>query len=132
MAVSARDIKALLPLVEKAQLVYLLTRYPKKRVLDDPVDVGRLEQGLAEMRAAARDLSPRIREDHAVVRWDELAQKPDTPDLAWRVAKRVAPTIIRELVPLLEGVPEAAFFLRPEPAARTATAKRTTRSRRAR
>jgi hypothetical protein len=113
--VSARDKKSLLTLLEKAQLVYLLTRYPKKQVLDDPLDVERLETGLADMRAAAKELSAKIRDEHALVQWDELAKKPDTPDLAWRVAKRVAPTVIRELVPLLEGVPEAAFFLRPEP-----------------
>jgi hypothetical protein len=45
--------------------------------------------------------------------WDELADKPDTPELTWRRAKRIAPTAIRELMPLLEGEPEAAFFLRP-------------------
>ena len=39
MAVSARDKKALLTLLEQAQLVYLLTRLPKKQVLDDPNDV---------------------------------------------------------------------------------------------
>jgi hypothetical protein len=115
MPLSARDKTALLALLEKAQLVYLLTRYPKKQVLDDPLDVERLKTGLADMRAAAKELSAKIRDEHALVQWDELAKKPDTPDLAWRVAKRVAPTVIRELVPLLEGVPEAAFFLRPEP-----------------
>jgi hypothetical protein len=115
MPLSARDKTALLALIEKAQLVYLLSRYPKKQVLDDPLDVERLETGLADMRAAAKELSAKIRDEHALVQWHELAKKPDTPDLAWRVAKRVAPTVIRELVPLLEGVPEAAFFLRPEP-----------------
>ena len=44
MALSVRDKKALLALVEKAQLVYLLTRYPKKQVLDDPTDVEKLER----------------------------------------------------------------------------------------
>jgi hypothetical protein len=124
MASSPRDTKALLALVEKAQLVYLLTRYPKKQVLDDPLDVERLETGLADMRAAAKDLPAKIREDHALVQWDELAKKPDTPELAWRMAKRIAPTVIRELVPLLEGVPEAAFFLRPEPGPNKKTTKR--------
>jgi len=57
MAVSARDKKSLLTLLEQAQLVYLLTRLPKKQVLDDPRDVARLEDGLAGMREAARDLS---------------------------------------------------------------------------
>lgn len=120
MALSARDTKALLALVEKAQLVYLLTRYPKAQVQGDPADALRLESGLADMRAAAKELSARLREAHAAVPWDELAKKPDTSDLAWRRAKRIAPTVVREMVPLLAGVPEAAFFLQPEP-----TAKRT-------
>jgi hypothetical protein len=114
VAASARDTKALLALIEKAQLLYLLTRYPRKQVLDDPADVGRLMTGLADMRAAAKELSSKIREDHPLIQWDELAKKPDTPELAWRVAKRIAPTVVRELVPLVAGVPEAAFFLRPE------------------
>ena len=115
MALSARDAKAVLALVEKAQLVYLLTRYPKAQVLDDPTDVERLETGLADLRAAAKDLSSGLRDAHAAIPWDELAKKPDTPDLAWRRAKRIAPTLVREMVPLLAGVPEAAFFLQPEP-----------------
>ncbi len=123
MALSARDRTALLALLEKTQLVYLLTRYPKAQVLDDAADVERLETGLADMRAAAKDLSASLREAHPVIPWDELAKKPDTPDLAWRRAKRIAPTLIREMVPLLAGVPEAAFFLQPEPATKKATKK---------
>jgi len=129
VAVSARDKKALLVLLEKAQLVYLLTRYPKKQVLDDPGDVERLEQGLADMRAAARDLSAGLREAHGAVAWDELAEKPDTTGLAWRRAKRVAPEVLRELGPLLRGEPEAAFLLQPEAPpkkARSKTARRRT------
>jgi len=114
MAVSARDKKTLLTFVEQAQLVYLLTRYPKKRVLDDVEDVKRLEGGLDGMRQAAKSLPASIKTAHAMIPWDELAEKPDTPDLAWRRAKRVAPTAIRELMPLLEDEPEAAFFLTPE------------------
>jgi hypothetical protein len=120
MATAARDKKQLLPLAEQAQLVYLLSRYPKRQVLDDAADVARLEDGLAGMRAAAKALSSAFREEHPAVPWDELAKKPDTPDLAWRKAKRLAPTVLREVVPALEGVPEAAFFLRPEAAAKPA------------
>ena len=123
MPLTARDKKALLALLEKAQLVYLLTRYPKKQVLDDAGDVEKLENGLADMRTAAKDLSAKIRDDHALIRWDELDKKPESADLAWRVAKRVTPTVIRELMPLLEGEPEAAFFLRPETSGRKATAR---------
>ena len=113
MAVSARDKKALLTLLEQAQLVYLLTRLPKKQVLDDANDVARLEAALAAMRAAARDLSATLREKYTAVQWDELAAKPDSPDLLWRRAKRVGPQILRELRPLLAGEPEAAFMLDP-------------------
>lgn len=114
MSVSARDKKALLALVEQAQLVYLLTRYPKKQVLDDETDVKRLDDGLAAMRKAAADISAALKERTAAVQWDELSKKPDTADLAWRKGKRLAPQALRELMPLLEGEPEAAFFLRPE------------------
>ena len=113
MAVSARDKKTLLTLLEQAQLVYLLTRLPKKQVLDDPKDVARLEESLAAMRAAARDLSASLRETHTGVQWDELAAKPDSPDLLWRRAKRLGPQVLRQLRPLLAGEPEAAFMLDP-------------------
>jgi hypothetical protein len=113
MAISSRDKKALLPLLEQAQLVYLLTRLPKKQVLDDPKDVTRLEDALSAMRSAARDLSASLRESHTGVQWDELAAKPDSPDLLWRRGKRVGPQVLRELRPLLEGEPEAAFMLDP-------------------
>jgi hypothetical protein len=65
------------------------------------------------MRAAARDLSAALREKHTAVQWDELAAKPDSPDLLWRRAKRVGPQVLRELRPLLEGEPEVAFMLDP-------------------
>ncbi|HEX9505223.1 MAG TPA: hypothetical protein VGA62_04370 [Acidimicrobiia bacterium] len=113
MAVSARDKHALLTLLEQAQFVYLLTRLPKKQVLDDPKDVTRLEAGLAAKRAAARDLSAALRDRYTGVQWDELAAKPDSPELLWRRAKHLGPQVLRELRPLLEGEPEAAFMLDP-------------------
>jgi hypothetical protein len=129
MAVSARDKKALLALLEQAQLVYLLTRLPKKQVLDDPKDVTRLEEALAAMRAAARDLSASLRERHTAVQWDELAAKPDSPDLLWRRAKRVGPQVLRQLRPLLAGEPEAAFMLDPAAEVKTPTPKATPKKR---
>ena len=113
MAVSARDKKTLLTLLEQAQLVYLLTRLPKKQVLDDPKDITRLDESLAAMRAAADDLSASLRDTHTGVQWDELAAKPDSPDLLWRRAKRLGPQVLRQLRPLLAGEPEAAFMLDP-------------------
>jgi hypothetical protein len=128
MAISARDKKALLTLLEQAQLVFLLTRYPKKQVLDDSADVQRLEDGLAGMRAAADDLSSSLRKEHSGVQWDELAAKPATPDLLWRRAKRVSPQVLRELRPLLAGEPEAAFML--DASAETSRKKKETPARR--
>lgn len=124
MAVSARDKKALLALLEQAQLVYLLTRLPKKQVLDDPKDVARLEEGLAGMRAAAGDLSASLRDTHTAVQWDELEQKPDSTDLLWRRAKRVGPQVLRVLRPLLAGEPEAAFMLDPTAESQTKNARK--------
>ena len=124
MALSSRDKKALLALIEHAQPVFLLTRYPKKQVLDDKADVKRLSEGLGGMRTAAKALSSALKESHAMIPWDELAQEPDSDDLLWRRAKRIAPTVIRELTPLLEGEPEAAFFLRPEEPQKRSVAKR--------
>ena len=117
MPVSARDKKTLLTLLEKAQLVYLLTRLPKKQVLDDPKDVARLEEALDGMRTAAGDLSASLRDTHTAVQWDELALKPDSADLLWRRSKRVGPQVLRVMRPLLAGEPEAAFML--DPAAET-------------
>jgi hypothetical protein len=126
MPLAGRDKKALLALIEHAQPVYLLTRYPKKQVLDDPADVKRLQDGLAGMRGAAKALPAALKERHAMIPWDELAQAPDSEDLLWRRAKRIAPTVIRELTPLLEGEPEAAFFLRPEEPKKRAVASKAT------
>src|SRR5688572_399534 len=122
MAVSARDKKTLLTLLEQAQLVYLLTRLPKKQVLDDPKDVARLDEGLAGMREAARDLSASLRDTHTAVQWDELAAKPDSPDLLWRRAKRVGPQVLRVMRPLLAGEPETAFMLDPTAESKTKSA----------
>ena len=124
MPLAGRDKKALLALIEHAQPVYLLTRYPKKQVLDDAGDVKRLSDGLEGMRAAAKALPAALKVRHAMIPWDELAQTPDSDDLLWRRAKRIAPTVIRELTPLLEGEPEAAFFLRPEEPKKKSAAKK--------
>jgi hypothetical protein len=133
VTLSARDKKTLLTLLEQAQLVYLLSRYPRKQVLDDPKDVERLESALARMRAAAKELSASLREKYTGVQWDELAAKPDGPDLLWRRAKRLGPQVLRELRPLLAGEPEAAFMLDPAAQAPTkkAAAKKTAKQRRA-
>ena len=79
MTVSARDKKSLLMLLEQAQLVYLLTRLPKKQVLDDPRDVARLEEGLAGMREAARDLSASLRQTTPPFSGTSLQRSPTAP-----------------------------------------------------
>jgi hypothetical protein len=117
VARQAGEKKALLTLLEQAQLVYLMTRFPKKQVLGNPADVDRLETGMTKMRAAAKDLSASVRAKQSGVQWDELLATSDSPDLSWRRAKRVAPQVLGELRPLLDGEPELAFILDPAAAA---------------
>ena len=117
MARPPGEKKALLTLLEQAQLVYLLTRFPKKQVLSNPADTERLETGMTKMRAAAKDLSPSLRAKQTGVQWDELLAASDSPDLSWRRAKRVGPQVLREMRPLLDGEPELAFILDPAAAA---------------
>lgn len=135
VTLSARDKKALLTLLEQAQLVYLLSRYPRKQVLDDRKDVQLLESGSAGMRAVAKELSASVRVKNTGVQWDELAAKPDSPELLWRRAKRLGPQVLRELRPLLAGEPEAAFMLDPTaqaPAKTTPAKKKTAATKKAR
>jgi hypothetical protein len=113
----AGEKKVLLALLEQAQLVYLITRFPKKQVLGNPADAERLDTGMTKMRAAAKELSPSLRAKQSGVQWDELLATSDSPDLAWRRAKRVGPQVLRELRPLLDGEPELAFILDPTAAA---------------
>jgi hypothetical protein len=47
---SARDRAAALAMLENAQFVYALGRYPKKQILDDPIDVKTLRERIAAMR----------------------------------------------------------------------------------
>jgi hypothetical protein len=117
VARQAGEKKALLTLLEQAQLVYLTTRFPKKQVLGNPADVERLETGMTKMRAAAKELSASLRAKQTGVQWDELLAPSDSPDLSWRRAKRVGPQVLRELRPLLAGEPELAFILDPAAAA---------------
>ena len=119
MARHPGEKKALLTLLEQAQLVYLVTRFPKKQVLGNPADVERLETGMTNMRAAAKELSASLRAKQTGVQWDELLATSDTPDLSWRRAKRVGPQVLREMRPLLDGEPELAFILDPTAAAPT-------------
>ena len=57
MALTARDRAATLAILENAQWVYALGRYPKKQVLDDAVDVRMLRERVEAMRNAAGQLS---------------------------------------------------------------------------
>ena len=121
---TSRDRAATLALLENAQWVYALGRYPKKQVLDDAVDVKMLRDRISAMRKAAQDLSPAQRK-RVDVPWARLEEDPDeTPDMLWTVAKKVTPKLIAELWPLVSDTPEAAFLISPEPKKKTATNKK--------
>jgi hypothetical protein len=111
---TARDRAATIAILENAQWVYALSRYPKKQVLDDEIDVKMLRDRVAAMRKAAQDLSPAQRRKIDIP-WGRLEEDPDeTPEMLWTVAKKVTPKVLAELRPLVSDTPEAAFLISPE------------------
>ncbi|MDQ2914517.1 MAG: hypothetical protein M3T56_14855 [Chloroflexota bacterium] len=113
--VTSRDRAAAVAVLENAQWVYALGRYPKKQVLDDEVDVKMLRDRISAMRKASHDLSPALRKSLDVP-WARLEEDPDeTTDMLWTVAKKVVPKVISELRPLVSDTPEAAFLISPKP-----------------
>ena len=120
---TARDRAATLAILENAQWVYALGRYPKKQVLDDPSDVKMLRARLEATRKAARELSA-AQKRKLDVPWDTLeAEAGETPDALWTMVKKVTPKLIAELRPLVSDRPEAAFLISPE-AKKKASAKK--------
>jgi hypothetical protein len=123
-SLTARDRAATLAVLENAQWVYALGRYPKKQVLDDEIDVKMLRDRIGAMRKAAQDLSPALRKK-VDLPWARLEDDPDeTPDMLWTVAKKVTPKVLAELRPLVSDTPEAAFLINPE-TKKTAAKKKT-------
>ncbi len=111
---TSRDRAATLAILENAQWVYALSRYPKKQVLDDEIDVKMLRDRIGAMRKAATELSV-AQKKKVDVPWGRLEEDPDeTPDMLWTVAKKVTPKVLSELRPLVSDTPEAAFLISPE------------------
>ena len=124
-ALTARDRAAALSMLENAQWVYALGRYPRKQVLDDPVDVRMLRERVGAMRKAASELSA-AQKKKIDIPWTRLEDDPDeTPEMLWTVAKKVTPKLIAEMRPLVSDTPEAAFLIQPE--AKKSAAKKTKR-----
>ncbi len=112
---TARDRAATLAVLENAQWVYALGRYPKKQVLGDEMDMKMLRDRIGAMRKAAQELSPAQRKK-VDIPWAQLEEDPDeTPDMLWTLAKKVTPKVLAELRPLVSDTPEAAFLITPEP-----------------
>jgi hypothetical protein len=126
-ALTARDRGAVLAILENAQWVFALGRYPKKQVLDDPVDVKMLRNRVEAMRKAAGQLSA-AQKKKVDVPWDKVEAEADkTPDGLWAMAKKITPKLIAEMRPLVSDTPEAAFLISPEkktPAKKTKTKKK--------
>jgi hypothetical protein len=126
---TARDKAAVLAILENAQWVYALGRYPKKQVLDDPTDVKMIRERVEAMRKAAAGLSP-AQKKKLDVPWDKVdAQLDESPDALWAMAKKVTPKVLAELRPLVSETPEAAFLISPGPK-KAATKKKTATARR--
>jgi len=102
-------------MLENAQWVYSLGRYPKKQVLDDPVDVRMLRERIAAMRKAAGEVSA-AQKKKIDIPWARLEEDPDeTPEMLWSVTKKITPNLIAQMRPLVSDTPEAAFLIQPEP-----------------
>jgi hypothetical protein len=111
---TARDRAAALAMLENAQWVYALGRYPRKQVLEDPVDLRMLRERVGAMRKAAGELSA-AQKKKLDIPWARLEDDPDeTPEMLWAVAKKVIPKLIAEMRPLVSDTPEAAFLITPE------------------
>ena len=111
---TARDRAAALAILENAQWVYALGRYPRKQVLDDPVDLRMLRERVGAMRKAAGELSA-AQKKKLDIPWAKLEEDPDeTPEMLWAVAKKVTPKLIAEMRPLVSDTPEAAFLITPD------------------
>ncbi|HEX9436478.1 MAG TPA: hypothetical protein VGA16_04875 [Candidatus Limnocylindria bacterium] len=109
--VSARDRKALVELVQAAQLVDAFGHFPKKQFMDRADDQARVAERVIEMRKRAGDLSPSFRKQHADLPWDDLEGLGRSPDELWRAAKKVTPRLLAGLEPLVAGMPESAFLV---------------------
>ena len=109
---SSRDRKAILRLLQAAQVAYAMSRLPKKQVLKGADDQKRLRDSIAATRAASADLSAALR-DRTSIKWNDLVAEANDEEAAWRIAKRVVPSVFAELRPLLRDDPEAAFLPQP-------------------
>ena len=111
---TARDRGAVLAILENAQWVFALGRYPKKQVLDDPVDVKMLRDRVEAMRKASGQLSA-AQKKKIDVPWDKVeAEADEAPESLWAMAKKITPKLIAEMRPLVSDTPEAAFLISPE------------------
>lgn len=127
VGLSARDRAAALAILENAQWVYALGRYPKKQVLDDPVDVKMLRDRIEAMRKAAGEMST-AQKKKVDVPWDKIEDEADEAPALWAMAKKVTPRLIAELRPFVSDTPEAAFLISPE-AKKTSVKKKAPTSR---
>jgi hypothetical protein len=126
--VSAPDRRALVELVQRAQLVGAFGKLPKKQFMDRPGDQARIAARVIEMRKTAGELSAAFRKEHAGVPWDDLERLGRSPEELWRAAKKITPKMLGELEPLLEGLPEAGFVMRGPPKPRKTASRRAARS----
>lgn len=115
MALSAHDRAAVLGVLRAAVVAYALSNSTKGRVLDGATNEKRLVESVAAARAAAGELSATLRQ-RTDVNWPELLAEGTDAEAAWRIAKKVVPTLFSELRPLLTDAPETAFLpVAPKP-----------------
>src|SRR2546426_12248749 len=105
---SDNDRKAVLEVLRNAQFVYGLSQYPKKQVLDDPVDVKALRERLQAMRAAAKSMSAAQR-DKLDGPWADREAIDCGTQGAWKAAQRGKAKILGHPSPLILDGTQATF-----------------------
>ena len=116
---NAKDRKALITLIQAAQLVDAFGHFAKKQFMDHPEDQARVAARVFEMRKRAGELSTALRKSHPDVPWEDLEALGRTPEELWRAAKKIAPAMLAGLQPLVADDPEAAFSITEPPKRRT-------------
>lgn len=127
---TARDRALLVEILQSAQLAQAYAGYGRAAFLGSPDDQRKIAERLAAMADATRKLSRALRERTPDVPWEQLlasVDERDTPDpgATWTTVKKVVPSVVRALTPLVSRSEKTVFlWARERQAKRQATKPR--------
>jgi uncharacterized protein with HEPN domain len=124
--VSARDRKALIEIVQAAQLAQAYSSYAKADFRSSPEDQRKIVERLRIMSAAAHRLPRKMREQLPTVPWDDLLGAGamlegdgwrEKLDEVWRLVKKVVPRVVRDIPVAPESTDPHTAFMSAAPSA---------------